>query len=243
MENPNLNNFLTRLEVEPLKMLGLWEHGSKVYGYMDELSDQDYVIVWKNNFPTKKQRIELLEELGATNIESEDRSNKAQDKFVKDNVTYNTVHLTDKDEFFELYKKVSTETPNEDWLYRLGGFVRGHILYDPDNLLIEYKERLKVTGEITSNYKNSRKIALKNNSEWLKNASIREQPIDFIKCLNFLLITLAVIQYLENGQFPIPVKWYEKEAGKFNWTNNNLSKVIQLLKDKLPFKEVVNLLS
>lgn len=243
MDDLNLKNYVNSLETDPLTILGIWEHGSKVYGYMDEMSDQDYVIVWKNNYPTKNIRIELLEKLGAKNIESEDKSNKAQDKFVKNNITYNTVHLTDTNEFFNLYNKVSTEASNEDWLYRLGGFVRGNILYDPNNLLRNYKDTLKVSDDIIKNYKTSRQTALKNNLEWLKVSSIREQPIDVIKCLNFLLITLSVIQYLENDQFPIPVKWYEKEAIKFNWNNNNLSKVISLLKEKLPFKEVVDLLS
>ena len=238
-----LNDYILKLGNDTYKVLGVWEQGSKVYGYGDTFSDEDYVVVWENGYPKKGSRETLLRQCKVAQIKAKDHTNKASDKFSAENVTYNVVHLTGNDDFFELFKEINSAPANEDHLYRLGGFIRANILYDPQRKLKNYKDTVKVTSEILQNYKESRKSTIKNNIEWLRTSAKRKHTVDCIKCLNFLLVTLIIIQYLENNQFPIPVKWFEKESEKFGWQETNIFKVVSTIKERVPFEDIIKYFS
>lgn len=237
MDQTLLNTYIRKLEDDKLNLLGVWKHGSTVYGYADELSDEDYVVVWKNEYPEKEIRLNECKKAGYKTINFADKPYKGREQFEGRNIFYNVVHLPKQYGFFELYKDIQTKEINEAQLYRLGGFLRGEIIYDPQKVLQSYRDTITVTEVLRNNYKNPKESSIKNNLDNLNIAAKRKHALEYIKCLNFLLITLHTIHYLENGQFPLPVKWFEKEVTKFNW-DTPLSNIVLSLKKTLPMDDV-----
>ena len=239
--NPKiLDDYILKLEQNSYKIVGVWKQGSTVYGYSDKFSDEDWIVVWETGYPEKEKRQMVQNSLGAQIINAADTPYKGLEHFKWDGESYNIGHLPKQHGFFELFAKINNESINEDQLYRLGGFMRGEIFYDPEGKFKDYRSVVKVTPKILANYKNPRKHALETNLIMLRMAATRKHPIDFIKCLNFLLTTFHTILYLENNEFPLPVKWFEREAEKFGWKNTSLMAVVKLLKTQIPFEAVTN---
>ncbi len=236
-----LEQYLVPLQTDRLKITGVYRQGSDILGYSDEYSDKDYSVVWQGKFPSAQDRQTLAE---ANKFQVEvcvDQEHKGTDRFMHQNIEHNIAHQLDFN-FFAIYAQVLTEKVNEPKLYILGGFERGEIIYDPQNKLAEYKQKIKVTDEVKNKFLESRALSTKNNLEALKIAASRGQSVEFVKSLNYLLLTFGIQQYLENGMFPNSPKWLERDAEKYNW-DNSLIKAVHKLKKTLNFGEVVNLLT
>jgi len=241
MTDKILNSYLLPLQTEDIRIVGAYKQGSYILGYNDELSDIDYSIVWQNEYPKKEIRENLLNKLGFEIDFMVDQDHKGTDKVRINNVKYNFSHQLDRN-FFKIYEEINTEKVNEPKLYILGGFTRGEIIYDQDNKLTLYKETLKVTDKIIEMFLNSRSSSTQNNIEALRIASERSQTVEYIKSLNYLLITFSIQMYLQNNQFPVSPKWIEADALKFGW-NSKLLDVIKTLKQSIPFKQTLEKLN
>jgi hypothetical protein len=238
MDDSILSNYLLSLQTDDLKLIGVYRQGSDILGYSDGRSDKDYSVVWKDKFPEKAQREEFLTKLGFTLLLVTDQDHKGTDRFIVNNTEYNIAHQLDNN-FLSIYNELTTEKVNEPKLYILGGFVRGKVIYDPQSLLADYKNKLVVTDEIIRIFKETRKVSTENNLKALEIAAQRQQPVEYVKSLNYLLITFCIQLYLQNKQFPMAPKWIEKDAEKFGWRNGLLD-VVKRLKQQLEFKEIVS---
>lgn len=236
-----LENYIKPLEDEKNNIIGVYRQGSDILGYSDKYSDIDYSVVWLKAYPEKTIREKLLTNLNLEVSYIGDQGHKGTDKFIFNKIEHNISHRLDSN-FFEIYKEVQTEKVNEPKLYILGGFKRGKIIYDPDAQLECYAEQLIVTHEIISMFKETRKNSTINNLKALNIAADRKQPVEYIKSLNYLLITFCIQFYLENKQFPMSPKWIEKDASKFGW-NGQLLAVIRQLKKDLSFQEIFSSLN
>lgn len=124
----------------------------------------------------------------------------------------------------------------------MGGFKRGNIIYDPKDVLSNYSKQLIVTTEIINLFKKSRETSTSNNLKSLEIAVHRQQPVEYIKSLNYLLITFSIQLYLEHEMLPMAPKWIEKDAKKFGW-DTPLLDVIKKIKSELSFMDISKLLS
>lgn len=241
MDDRILDTYLLKLQTKNLKIVGVYKQGSNVLGYADKYSDIDYSIVWQNEYPKKECREKLLKELGFEINFMVDQDHKGTDKVNLNKVLYNFSHQLDIN-FFKIYEEINTEKVNEPKLYILGGFTRGEIIYDPENKLTLYKDSLRVTDKIRNMFLSSRSASTRNNIEALKVAADRAQTVEYIKSLNYLLITFTIQTYLQNDQFPVSPKWVENDALKFGW-DSKLLDVIKTLKQGIPFKQTLDQLN
>lgn len=231
-----LNNYILKLQSDSKKIVGVYKQGSETLGYNDNFSDSDYSVVWRSEFPKAQLREKLARKEGFQVQVVADQEHKGTDRFIFKNKVYNVSNQLDFD-FFEIYNQVLTQKVNEPKLYILGGFERGEIIYEPLNKLREYKQTVKVTSAIRANFSESRKISTQNNLESIKKATVRGHSLEFIKSLNYLLLTYAIQHYLNNDMFPNSPKWFEKDAKKFGW-DNDLTQITTLLNKDLNMEKI-----
>jgi len=241
MSNYILEKYIKPLETSGLPIIGVYIQGSSEIGYSDEYSDLDYSVVWKDNYPNENVREHLLKDLNLPISHIVDQDHKGTDRFMYNETEHNISHRLSSN-FFNIYNEVQTEKVNEPKLYILGGFKRGRIIHDPSNKLMDYVANLEVTSEIVKLFKETRHNSTKNNLAALAIATKRKQPVEFIKSLNYLLITFSIQLYLENGQFPVSPKWVEKDAIKYGWKSSLLD-IIKKLKTAYDFDHINNLLN
>lgn len=222
-------DYLINLEDNSYKINGFYQHGSITLGYGDEHSDIDILIVWKDKYPPKHKREDLLIKMGLEIIRISDSDMKGSDYINIKGKEYNFSHRVDIS-FFDKYNQALEGTINEFDIYGLGGFKNSEILFDPENKLNEFRESLVVTDELVENFNLNRKDTIINNLHDMKIASCRGHTIFFIKSLNYLLTTFHIQLYLKNKMFPITPKWIDKEASKYEW-ENPLIDVVKTFRD------------
>lgn len=236
MDDSILSEYILKLETDSNKIIGVYRQGSDILGYADKHSDTDYAVVWDKEFPNKSLREDRCSTRGFEVTWITDQAHKGTDRFEYKGTAYNIAHRLDTN-FLTIYDELSKGEINEIKLYLLGGFYRGKIIYDPNNVLKEYREKLKVTDTIISSYCENNAKPIENNIESLEVAAERKQPIAYIKSLNYLLITLSIQLYLENRHWPNSPKWIEKDAQKYGW-DNKLLEVIKRIKYELTFDDI-----
>lgn len=220
------------------KLIGFWFQGSKAIGYGDNSSDEDYVIVWSEQYPTLASRKEGLETLGTEIIDISDRETKGIEYVRYNDEPVNFVHMTDRN-LFEMYPNLIKNNIPEVDLYILGGLSSGIIKLDKTGELENYKNSLIVTDEILKSYIESRRKVINRNLSMLKTAGNRKHVIDYVKSLNFLLTTYNSLQYLENKKFPIGLKWISQDAKTFDWSNSFLDSIAEL-EDEISYEKITD---
>lgn len=221
----------------PEGLVGIWLQGSKALGYADNKSDEDYVFLWEEKIPNLETRIERLKILKAKILDISDRKDKGSEYFKLDDTLYNTTHIL-KNDFLNIYPHLIEKNLPEDDLYRLGGFTRGIIVLDSEDILKTLTNSIKVTNEIINAFIETRRKTINRNLQMLKIAGERKQVVEFVKSLNFLLITFHILSSLNNKQMPTAVKWVEREIEKYN-LQSGFSDAVLSIGDTLEFEEVI----
>lgn len=236
MVNSVAKNYLEKLNNSGNELIGYYQHGSATLGYEDEFSDIDILVVWKEAYPNKAKRKELLEQMNIEIIRIDDKDWKGSEYVTIDGVEYNFSHRMDH-LFFDTYNRALTGDISEFAIYGLGGFKRGNILYDPKNILKEYQKSLIVTEDLVNNFKENRRNSTINNLHDIEIAAKRGHTIFFIKCLNYLITTFQIQLYLENKMFPVVPKWIDKDAEKFGW-ESPLLEVVRETRSSVNFTDI-----
>ena len=236
-----LETYIKSLESARNRVIGVYMQGSSVLGYSDRHSDIDYSVVWENNYPDINLRKPLLKKLNLPINYIGDQDHKGTDRFIYNDVEHNVSHRLNHN-FFNIYKEVQTKKVNEPKLYILGGFKMGKIIHDPNEKLKKYSEELIVTPAIVGLFKETRHNSTSNNLAALQIAAERKQSVEFIKSLNYLLLTFSIQLYLENKQFPVSPKWVENDAVKYGWKSSLLN-VLKRLEAENNFEQIGILLN
>lgn len=210
-------------------ILGLYEQGSAVWGFADENSDRDFIIVWKDNYPDKNKRQKALEELGGTVHQFQDipEVEKGVDMFELGTERLNVAHVKSND-FFDYYNGLNNLGEYYfEQLLRIGGFVNGNIYYDYEGKLEKYRQSIKLTDDLVKLVK----IKLKNDLEFdlklLEIAAKRKSTLRFISQLSVVLDQLHIWYYMKKKMWLMSDKWFEKFTNKYGWDDEFTS----LLKD------------
>jgi hypothetical protein len=222
-------DYILPLQTQAYKVVGVYRQGSYMLGYNDEFSDNDFSVIWETDFPPVEYRKQAAKNHGLEIVFFGDQDHKGTDRFMLDGVEHNISHQK-AENFFALYYQVCSNKINEVKLYILGGFSRSEIIYDDSNKLQTYKDSIPVNAKVLESYDELRKIPTQNNLQALKIAVERNQTVEALKSLNYLLLSGTIATYLQYGMYPNSPKWFEKDANKYGW-QNNIVRTIKILNE------------
>lgn len=215
-----LDSWFSELEKEyGAKITGIYEQGSHVWGFADENSDRDFIVIWEGEYPNKKQREKSLVKLGGIPHDFKDipSVNKSVDMFVLEEDLLNVAHVKEND-FFNFYEQLSDlKSHYKEQLLRIGGFVNGDIHYDPKGKLENYRSKISLTEEIVQDVKKKIKGELEYNLRLLKIANKRKSTFRFIHLVDYILESLHIYYYMNKGKWVISEKWFGEFAKKYGW--------------------------
>lgn len=235
-----LNSWLVKLGGRE-NVLGVYEQGSRVWGFADEESDRDFIVIWKQNYPEKDRRREMVLELGGKVHDFKDISvvSKGVDMFESKEDLLNVAHTSKKD-FFDFYDGLNDLGKHyEEQLLRIGGFVHGKIHYDPRGKLEEYREDIVLTDEIVSQVRDRIEKEMGYDLRILKTAMNRDSALRFIHQADNVLNLLHIWYYMRKGSWLMSEKWFESFAKKHDW-NDEFVKLLRDIKEGLSLKEFGN---
>ena len=88
---------------------GAYEQGSGVWGFADENSDRDFIVVWRNDYTDKDKRQQVLENLGGVVHEFQDipAVKKGVDLFESEMERLNVAHIR-ADDFFSFFSRITS---------------------------------------------------------------------------------------------------------------------------------------
>lgn len=226
-------------------LVGFWHQGSQALNCADKFSDYDFIVVWRR-IPEKKIILESRKKLEVKHKKFEIRylnnePEKVLESFIYKNKDYGFGHILDKN-FFAVHRDIISGNYDYRGFMRLGGFAQGLILHDPDNKLLDYKNKIKVNSSIKKNYIEKHKYLFQDTLKKLIVAYKRKQKTEYLNELfEKLWVVLHIIYYLKNNHFPSSTKWILKDEEKFK-TKSYYIKLIKLLnQDKSSFKEIHNM--
>jgi len=239
IEDIHLDKLFSALEKDKYKIVGIYEQGSTVWGFADENSDRDLIVIWENNYPSHINRQKSV--LNAGGIDHEFKNIQAikqgVDMFEIDNKLINVGHIR-KVEFFDIYKNLkNSQDYYQQKLLQIGGFVNALIHYDPDDKLKKYQEEIKLTREIVEKISAIIKIELEYDLKLLTIAARRRSTLRFFWQLYEVLNHMHIYYYLEKSEWVMSMKWFEKFAEKNQW-NDEFTDLIFKMQSNLDFDGV-----
>jgi len=163
---------------------------------------------------------------------------KTLESFMYKKQDYGFGHIIDK-KFFSIYKDIVAGKYDYRGFLRLGGFSQGLILHDPNNKLLDYKNKIKVTPSIRKRYIEQKRYLFKDTLGKLLIAYKRKQKVEYLnEVFEKLWIVFHIIYYLKNDRFPSSTKWILRDEEKFK-INSYYIKLIKLLnQDCVSFNKI-----
>ncbi len=218
---------------------GAYEQGSGVWGFADENSDRDFIVVWRNDYPDKDKRQKVLENLGGVVHEFQDipAVKKGVDLFESEMERLNVAHIR-ADDFFSFYEGLNNLGKYYDeQLLRIGGFVNGKIHYDPEGKLEKHRQDMKLTDAIVGSVEVKLRNELGYDLKILEIAAKRGGVIQFVQQMSEVLYQMHIWYYMRKKMWLMSDKWFEAFARKFVWEDDFVS-LLREIREGLEMKKI-----
>lgn len=233
-----LDQWLKDLNLDK-KVIGVYEQGSRIWGFADKNSDRDFMVVWRDEYPNKEKRQTVAKNLGGVIHQFQDipTVGKGVDMFEFGNERLNVAHVKSSD-FFSYYQKLNNLGKYyEEELLRMGGFVNGVILFDTDKKMESYRHSIALTNEIVESVKVRLKDDLEHDLKILNIAANRESIIRLMHQTSEVLNQMHVWYYMRKRMWLMSDKWFEAFVKKYGWEDNFVI-LLREIKSGLEAREV-----